>query len=92
MAMTESEKKDIKDLITDGFKTQREWIEATLNPIQKSVDKHNSLINEVPVIKLRLDTHIDTHTTDKSNKKFNIEMWVIVGVYLLDKIMLYFKG
>jgi len=92
MAMTESEKKDIKDLITDGFKTQREWIEATLNPIQKSVDKHNSLINEVPVIKLRLDTHIDTHTTDKNNKKFNIEMWVIVGVYLLDKIMLYFKG
>ena len=90
--MTESEKKDIKDLITDGFKTQKELLEAILRPIHAAIDKHNSLIDEVPVIKLKLDTHIDTHTTIQNNKKFNIEMWVIVGVYLLDKIMLYFKG
>ena len=90
--MTDAEKKDIKELIMEGFKTQREWIEAILHPIQKDVDKHTIMIQKVPMIEQKLDNHIETHSNKENSKKFNIEMWVIIGVYLLDKVMAYIKA
>lgn len=86
MAMTETDKKEIKELISDGFKSQKEWLEATINPIQKNIDNHDETIKEVPIIKQRLDSHIETHNSAENNKKFNTEMWIIVGVFILDKV------
>ena len=90
--MTAEEKKDFKDLINEGFKSQRDWLEAILNPIQKDQEKHSCAINKIPVIEQKLDNHIDTHKTIQNNKKFNFEMWVIVAIFLLDKIMSYISS
>jgi len=91
MAMTEQEKKEIKDVITEAFKSQREWLEATINPINKSLDKHADIVEKVPIIEQKLDHHIEAHNSNNKNIKFNIEMWVIVGVFIFDKITQYIK-
>lgn len=88
--MTEADRKEFKELITDGFKSQREWLEATINPIQKDIDKHKDIVEEFPVIKQKLDSHIENHTSENNRKRFNYEMWIIVGIFILDKISEYF--
>lgn len=90
MAMTEADKKEFKQIVAEGNKALREWLEATLHPIQKDVDKHDIVIQEIPVIKQRLDSHMETHLNTQNKRQFNIEMWVIIGIFLLDKLQNYF--
>ena len=92
MAMTDNERKEFKEIITDGFKTQREWLEATLHPIRKDVDKHAVIIDKVPIIEQKIDTHIQNHISTKNDKKFNVEMWIMVAIFLLGNVAMYFKG
>jgi len=92
MAMTEAEKREFKDIIKDGFETQRQYFEAVINPMKLDITGNKDIVKEIPIIKQKLDNHLENHITTSTNKKFNIEMWVIIGVYLLDKVMLYIKA
>ena len=92
MAMTDSEKREFKDIIKDGFETQRQYFEAVINPMKLDITGNKDIVKEIPIIKQKLDNHLETHITTSTNKKFNIEMWVIIGVYLLDKVMAYIKA
>ena len=90
MAMTEADRKEFKEIVADGNKSLREWLEATLNPLQKKVDKHDLFAEKIPIIEQKLDNHLDLHLSNNNNKKFNIEMWVIIAIYFLDKVQSYF--
>jgi hypothetical protein len=92
MAMTEADRKEFKEIVAEGNKSLREWLEATLHPIQKNVDKHEIFVDKIPVIEQKLDNHLELHLNNNNNKKFNIEMWVIIGIYLLDKLQTYLGG
>lgn len=35
------------------------------------------------------DTHVQHHESKENNMKFNLEMWVIVAIFLIDKIFQY---
>lgn len=88
--LEEADKREFRELIAEGFKSQREWLEATLNPIQKSQDYHKEIIQEVPVIKQKLENHLDNHDTERRRKTTSSELWVVVGVFIVDKILQYF--
>ena len=92
MAMTEAEKREFKDIIKDGFETQRQYFEAVINPMKQDITVNKDIVRKIPIIEQKLDNHLEHHITISTNKKFNIEMWVIVGVYLLDKVMAYIKA
>ena len=86
MAMTAEEKKEFKELINEGFKAQKELLEAILTPIHKDIESHANLVSKIPIIEQKLDNHIDTHKTKSDNKKFNFEMWVIIAIFIIDKL------
>lgn len=87
MAMTD---KELREIINEGFKSQREWLEATLNPIQKDIDKHTEMAEKVPILEQKLDHHLTAHSENDNKKRFNIELLVMVGVFIIDKIFQYF--
>ena len=92
MAMTEAEKREFKDIIREGFETQRQYFEAVISPIKQDICEHKDITKKIPIIEQKLDSHLDNHTSTADRRKFNIEMWVIIGVYLLDKVMAYIKA
>ena len=89
--MTEGDRKEFKDLITEGFKAQRDWLEATLHPIRKDVDKHDLVIDKIPVIEQKIDTHLENHITTKQDKKFNIEIWLGLLIFIASQWIMYLK-
>ena len=92
MAMTEADRKEFKELINEGFSAQQKLLEAILHPIQKDVDKHSITIDKIPIIEQKLDTHIQHHITTKNDKKFNIEIWVGIAVFVGDQLLMYYKS
>ena len=90
MAMTEADRKEFRELITEGNNSLKEIFKATLDPIQKDVDCHTETIKEVPIIKQRVDDHLQNHTAETQKQRFNFEMWIIVAIFAVDKILQYF--
>jgi len=92
MAMTEADRKEFKEIVAEGNKSLREWLEATLHPIQKDVDKHSVHIDKIPIIEQKIDTHLQNHISTKTDRKFNIEIWVGILVFVGSQWFMYYKG
>ncbi len=92
MAMTEPDRKEFKEIVAEGNKSLREWLEATLHPIQKDVDKHSIHIEKVPIIEQKIDNHLQSHISTENDKKFNIEIWVGIAVFIGSQILMFYKA
>lgn len=77
--------------------SDREWLDLkfgnVIKEIQKTTVKNTSDIITIEKTVDKLvsfkDTHIEHHEAKEKNMKFNLEMWVIVGIFLFDKIFQY---
>ena len=92
MAMTEPDRKEFREIVAEGNKSLREWLEATLHPIQKDVDRHSIHIEKVPIIEQKIDHHIESHISTKNDRKFNIEIWAGIAVFIGSQILMYYKA
>lgn len=90
--MTEADRKEFKEIVAEGNKSLREWLEATLHPLQKDVDKHSVIIDKVPIIEQKIDTHLQSHINTKTERRFNIEIWVGIAVFIGSQFFMYYKG
>ena len=90
--MTEADRKEFKEIVAEGNRSLREWLEATLHPIQKDVDRHSIHIEKVPIIEQKIDTHLQNHISTKQDKKFNIEIWVGILVFVASQFFMYYKA
>lgn len=77
--------------------SDKEWLDLkfgnVIKEIQKTTVKNTTdiIVIEKKVDKLVdfKDNHIEHHEAKEKNMKFNLEMWVIVGIFLFDKIFQY---
>lgn len=64
-------------------------IEEIKKTTSKNSDDILGLGKKVDKLEIFKDAHIEHHESKEKNMKFNLEMWVIVGIFLVDKIFQY---
>jgi hypothetical protein len=88
MSMTIEERKEMREIMNEGFDNQRKFLESVISPINEKVVSHDEIFQKVPLVEQRLDNHLNDHAKETSKKRFNIEMYIIVIVYIIDKIFM----
>ena len=88
--MTASDRTEIKDLIKEGNNSLKDIFKATIGPLQREVLSNSEGVKEVPILKERVDAHLLKHTSKLGIKRFNIEMWVVVCIFIADKLYQHF--
>lgn len=85
--MTDADKKEIKEIIREGFEAQNELWKAKFAPVENQVASHSQEVKKIPLLEQKIDNHITDHNKNDNNKKFSIEMWIIIGVFILQNIV-----
>ena len=73
----------------EKFKNIDEKQDAVLIKLEKNEDKIIIVEKKVDKLEDFRESHIEHHEAKEKNMKFNLEMWVIVGIFLFDKIFQY---
>lgn len=93
---------DLKDYLKVQFDAIIAKIDDLKGSTEKEIERHRKDLDDlydkdrdskerIRDLESFRTNHIDLHDDKKDNKKFSIEMWVVIGIFLVSTIIGYFK-
>lgn len=92
----------LKEFLNAKFEAISDKLDSTVSPIIKDIENHRGDIDDLydkdrdtkqrlTVVEVKIEDHFKISNERKDNKRFSFEMWIVVGVFLADKIFQYLK-